>query len=114
MPRHVDVDAYVATLPAEHQEVLELVRAAVRRAVPGVVETISYDMPAFVLDGRPVLHVAAWKGHLGLYPAPEGDADLDAALAPYRSGASTIKIPWADGVPPELVARVAAHHASRL
>ena len=67
-----------------------------------------------VLDGRPVLHVAAWKRHLGLYPAPEGDADLDAALAPYRSGASTIKIPWADGVPPELVARVAAHRASRL
>ena len=54
--------------------------------MPDVGEKISYKMPTFVLDGLPLVHVAAWKKHLGLYPLPPMDDELAAAVEPYRGG----------------------------
>jgi uncharacterized protein YdhG (YjbR/CyaY superfamily) len=62
------VDAYLATLPTEQQELLEGVRRRVRQLVPEAQETISYDMPAFKLGGRFLLSYAGWKAHCSLYP----------------------------------------------
>ena len=61
------VDAYLAALPDDQREVLEKLRADVARLVPDAVETISYAMPAFKLDGRFFLSYAAWKQHCSIY-----------------------------------------------
>ena len=44
---------------------------------------------------------------MSLYPGPEGDADLDSALAPYRSGRGTLRFPLDQPMPLDLIARVA-------
>lgn len=62
------VDAYLAALPAGQREALERVRAEVRSLVPDAVETISYAMPTFKLNGRGLLWFAGWKSHCSLYP----------------------------------------------
>src|SRR4029453_1912350 len=62
------VDAYLAALPADQRQLLEGVRAAVRRLVPDAQDTISYDMPAFKLGGRFLVSYAGWKRHCSLYP----------------------------------------------
>jgi uncharacterized protein YdhG (YjbR/CyaY superfamily) len=62
------VDAYLAALPADQRQLLEGVRAAIRRLVPDAEDTISYDMPAFRLDGRFLVSYAGWKRHCSLYP----------------------------------------------
>lgn len=62
------VDAYLAALPTDQRQLLEDVRATVRRLVPDAEETISYDMPAFKLDGRFLVSYAGWKRHCSLYP----------------------------------------------
>ena len=62
------VDAYLATLPADHREALQRLRAQVARLVPDAVELISYGMPAFKLNGRFLVSFAAWKAHCSIYP----------------------------------------------
>jgi len=102
------VDEYVASLPEQVRPVLEEVRRVVRRVVPDVGETISYAMPTFTLDGRPLVHVAAWKKHLGLYPLPPMDAELAAQVEPYRGAKDAMQLRYDRPVPYDLVERVVA------
>jgi uncharacterized protein YdhG (YjbR/CyaY superfamily) len=104
--RPTTVDEYVAALPDDSRPVMEEVRRVVHRVVPGVGETISYQMPTFVLDGRPLVHVAAWKKHLGLYPLPPMDADLAARVEPYRGAKDAMQLRYDRPVPYDLVERV--------
>ena len=62
-----DVDEYIAGFPDDVRRLLEQVRATVRNAVPEAEETISYQIPAYKLNG-PVIFFAAFKTHIGLYP----------------------------------------------
>jgi uncharacterized protein YdhG (YjbR/CyaY superfamily) len=101
MSTPADVDAYVAAQPEPVRAVLEQVRATLHDAVSGLEETIKYSMPTMTLDGKSLVHFAAWKHHLSVYPWPEGDA----TLAPYASGSGTGKIPYVDPFPLDLVRR---------
>jgi uncharacterized protein YdhG (YjbR/CyaY superfamily) len=102
-----DIDAYIAALPDDVRPVMQDVRRTVHTVVPDVGETISYAMPTFTLDGRPLLHVAAWKKHIGVYPLPDMDDDLARAVEPYRGAKDTFRLPL-DAVPYELFERVLA------
>lgn len=74
------VDAYLAALPDPQRQLLEKLRADVARLAPDAVETISYGMPAFRLEGRFFLSYAAWKQHCSIYP-------IDEALLERHAGA---------------------------
>jgi uncharacterized protein YdhG (YjbR/CyaY superfamily) len=100
------VDEYVASLPEDVQPVMEEVRRVVRRVVPEVAETISYQMPTFTLDGRPLVHVAAWKKHLGLYPLPPMDGDLADRVEPYRGAKDAMQLRYDRPIPYALVEQV--------
>ncbi len=102
------VDEYVAALPEDVRPVMDRIRASIRSVVPDVVETISYRMPTFTLDGLPLVHVAAWKRHIGLYPLPPLDDDLAAAVAPYRAATDTMQLRYSRPIPYDLVERVVA------
>jgi uncharacterized protein YdhG (YjbR/CyaY superfamily) len=102
-----DVDEYIAALPEDVRPLVENVRRCVRTVVPDVGETISYGMPTFTLDGRPLLHVAAWKRHIGVYPLPPMDDDLARDVEPYRGAKDTMRLPL-DAIPYDLFERVVA------
>jgi len=106
--RFSSVDEYVASLPEDVQEVMERIRATVRTVVPDVGEKISYNMPTFTLDGLPLVHVAAWKKHIGLYPLPAMDGALAEEVAPYRAATDTMQLKYAQPIPYVLVERVLA------
>ena len=61
-----NIDEYIAGFPNDVQEILEKIRMTIRKAAPDAEETISYQMPAFTLNGNLVLF-AAWKNHIGFY-----------------------------------------------
>ncbi len=100
------VDDYIAGLPAKAKTAVQRVRRAIRKAVGGVEERISYQIPAFKLGGQYLVYVAAFKSHIGVYPAPQGDAAFKAAAAGYRSGKATLKFPLDQPVPLEFIAAV--------
>jgi uncharacterized protein YdhG (YjbR/CyaY superfamily) len=100
------VDEYVASLPDDVQPVLERLRASIRSVVPDVAEIISYAMPTFTLDGLPLVHLAAWKKHVGLYPLPPLDGDLAREVEPYRGAKDAMQLKYAQPIPYDLVERV--------
>ena len=106
MPTFRTVDEYIASFPEEVRAILEQVRATMREAAPGTDEAISYGIPTFKHEGRYVVYFSGWKQHLSVYPVPPGDEALTKAMAPYRSGAGTLRFPYAKPVPLDLIRRV--------
>jgi uncharacterized protein YdhG (YjbR/CyaY superfamily) len=102
------VDEYLTGLPDEVAAIVERLRAMVHAAVADAGETISYGMPTFTLDGLPLVHLAAWKKHIALYPLPAMDDDLAQDVAPFQGTKSTLRLPLGQPVPYELVERVVA------
>ena len=108
MAKFATVDEYVASFPDDVRATLEAVRRTMREAAPGTEESISYGIPTLKLEGRYVAYFSGWKEHLSVYPIPSGDAALTAELAPYREGAGTLRFPYAQPIPLDLIARVTA------
>ena len=93
------------------------VREIVLRHEPSATETLSYAMPTFVVGGVRLLHASAWKAHLAIYPLPDGrdlDPQASAALAHHSSGASTLKLPYSEPFPTDLVDAVVRAHLARV
>lgn len=100
------VDDYIAAQPAAHQDALQEVRRRVLRAAPDAMESVRYGMPAYRLpNGRPV-YFAGWAKHLSLHDIPNFSEPLESEVAPMRSGKDTVKFPYRDGVPFDLVERI--------
>src|SRR5688572_30593705 len=101
-----DIDDYIAGFPAEVQPILEKVRATIRKAAPKAEETISYQIPTFKLNGAYLIYFAAFKEHVGLYPVPPGNAELDPVVKKYRSGQATLRFPYDEALPLGLITRI--------
>jgi uncharacterized protein YdhG (YjbR/CyaY superfamily) len=99
------INEYISEFPEEIQVKLEQIREIIQQAAPEAKEAIRYGMPTFVLNGN-LVHFAAYKNHIGFYPAPSGiDAYLD-ELAVYRTGKGTIQFPIDQPIPLNLVKKV--------
>jgi uncharacterized protein YdhG (YjbR/CyaY superfamily) len=102
------VDEYLASFPDEVRAILDEVRRTIHRAVPDAGERMAYGMPHITVDGSSLVGFAAWRTHLGLYPAPTGDEDFERRAAPYRAARSTARFPIAGPIPYDLIAEMAA------
>ena len=100
-----EIDEYIAKFPEDTQIALSKVRTAIRKAAPHAVETIKYAMPTYVLNGN-LIHFAAFKQHIGLYPAPKGNDAFKKAISVYRGAKSSIRIPLDKPIPVELITRI--------
>ena len=101
------MDAYIASFPKEVQGILEQIRETIRKAAPGAVEAISYQIPTFKLNGNNLLHFAAWKDHIGFYATPSGNAAFKKELALYKVAKGSIQFPLDEPIPYDLVAKIA-------
>lgn len=107
------VDQYVAALEPEVAETARRIRATLLAAVPEATETCRYQMPAVMFGDRYGLHFGMWKKHVGLYPVGELPEPLASEVAPYRTKVDTVAFQYRDGVPYELIGRIAAALAER-
>jgi len=109
------VGEYIASQPEAVQRILGRVRSAIREAVPGAEEMISYKIPTYKLHGRPVLYFAGWKQHYSLYPATERVfAAFKDELAPYEVNKGTIRFPLSQPIPVKLIGRIAKFRAKEV
>jgi len=106
--RFATVDDYIGSFPEDIQLILAEVRRTIRNAAPGSVETISYQMPTIVLDGKSLVHFAAWNHHIGLYPLPTAYPAIEQEVAPYDTDKGTARFPLREPIPYELIGRLTA------
>ena len=77
-----NIDQYIKGFPAETRKLLQAIRETIRKAAPEAGETIKYAMPTFTLNGN-LIHFAAYKNHIGIYPVPREEEAFKKALAAY-------------------------------
>jgi uncharacterized protein YdhG (YjbR/CyaY superfamily) len=61
------IDEYLAALGDEQRAVLEKLRKSIRAAAPKAQECISYGLPAFRLDQKPLVAFGATAKHCAFY-----------------------------------------------
>ncbi len=100
------IDEYIAAFPEETQKILEEIRAIIKAAAPDAKEKISYQIPAFELNGKNLIYFAGWKKHVSIYPIPPGDEDFEKEIAKYVSGKGTLKFRLDKPILLELISEV--------
>ena len=108
-----EVDAYLRQLPEDTAVVFRELRSHLRGLVPDGAERISYGVPTLDVDGRHVVHFAAFKHHVSIYPATDADPELEAVLAPYRGGKGTVRFPLDRPLPYDVIDRLVAFLVDR-
>lgn len=105
MKKPQDFNEYISNFPLETQTLLKQICEAVRKGAPQAEEVISYGMPTFKQSGI-VVSFAAFKNHLGLYPAPRGKEQFENELTEYKGGKGTIQFPLDRPLPLPLITEI--------
>ena len=100
------VDEYIAAQDEAVQPQLNEIRSALRAALPDATERISWSMPTY-WKGRNIIHFAAAKKHLGLYPGDDATAAFADELAGYDVSKGTIRLPYDQPLPIGLIQAIA-------
>ncbi|MDR0414430.1 MAG: DUF1801 domain-containing protein [Prevotellaceae bacterium] len=99
------VDEYIMGFNPAVQKTLSELRSFIKSEAPEAVEKISYGMPTFYLKGN-LVHFAAFKNHYGFFPTPSGINEFEKELAPYRSGKGTLRFPFNEPIPWDVLKKV--------
>ncbi|MNC47983.1 hypothetical protein D3C75_970750 [compost metagenome] len=105
------IDDYIAKAAPEVQALLETVRKVIHEAAPEAKEKISYQMPTFELHGN-LVHFAAFKKHIGFYPAPQGIEAFQEELSVYKGAKGSVQFPLDQPMPYDLISRIVKFRAA--
>jgi uncharacterized protein YdhG (YjbR/CyaY superfamily) len=100
-----NIDEYIAGFPNDIQKILQKIRMTIKKAAPEAQETIKYLMPTFTLKGN-LVHFAAFKNHIGFYPAPMGIEEFKEELSTYASGKGSVQFPLDQPIPFDLISKI--------
>ncbi len=100
-----NIKEYIAGFPNHIQEILKQVRVTVKEAAPAAEETIKYEMPTFTLNGN-LVHFAAFKNHIGFYPAPTENEEFKKELSGYKTGRGSVQFPVDKPMPLNLITKI--------
>jgi len=99
------IDAYIKTFPKDVQKILQGLRATIRAVAPDAGERISYGIPTFTLNGN-LVHFAAYKKHIGFYPASSGIRAFRKELSVYKTSRGTVQFPIDRPLPLPLINKI--------
>ena len=100
------IDEYIAEFPAATQDVLRRMRTLIRASAPDAVETISYAIPTFDLNGRHLVHFAGFERHIGFYPTASGVEAFRGELTGYKCAKGSVQFPLGEPLPVDLIRRM--------
>lgn len=108
------VESYIQQYSGEARERLEQMRHIVLKTVPEAVESIVYGMPAYKVNGKPLVYFAAFPNHIGFYATPNGHVAFAREFAPYKQGKGSVQFPFDQPLPLSLIQRVVEYRKAHL
>lgn len=100
-----EIDDYIAGFPEHIQRKLQEIRTVAREVAPDAEEAIKYGMPTLVLNGC-LIHFAAFKKHIGVYPVPREHEEFREELAAYPGSKDGLSLKFDEPVPLDLIRRI--------
>ena len=104
--KYQTVDEYIKAFPKDVQSVLKRMRQTIKEAAPGAIETISYQIPTFKLNGKGLVYFAAFQSHIGFYPIHAGVEGFGKELSQYKQGKGSVQFPLDRPIPYDLVKKI--------
>ncbi len=96
------IAAYISSQPEHTQARLQQVYLTIKELLPNAVEKILWGMPTF-WEGRNLIHFAAGKEHIGLYPGTEALQVFADRLDGFKTTKGGIQLPNDEDLPLELI-----------
>lgn len=96
------INEYINSCSDDIQSKLFKLREVILEAEPALTEKISWQMPTFYLDGN-VIHFAANKKHIGVYPGEQAIDKFAERLKPYKTSKGAIQIPYEEELDASLI-----------
>lgn len=100
------IDEYISLQPENVQQLLNQVRNTLRTALPDAEERISWRMPTY-WKKRNIIHFAAFKNHLGIYPGDKAIEHFADRLTEYKTSKGAIQLPYSKPLPLDLLTEIA-------
>lgn len=100
------INEYISSFPSNVQAILRKFKEIVQEEAPEATETIKYQMPTFVLKEENLIHFAAYRNHIGLYPTPSAIMAFKKELRNYVTTKGAIQFVIAKSMPYDLIKRI--------
>lgn len=101
-----NVDEYINEFPKDVQALLIQVRNTIIKNAPYAEESISYGMPAYKINGKPLVYFAGFKNHVGFYATPSGHKEFEKELSNYKQGKGSVQFPIDKPMPLKLISKI--------
>ena len=109
MSKPQTIDEYIEGFNGPSRELLEQLRALAREAVPKATEAIKWGNPAWVhASGTILFMVSGHTKHANVAFTPSTREAFDADLTDFSTGKGTVKLPYGQPVPGDLLRRMIA------
>jgi uncharacterized protein YdhG (YjbR/CyaY superfamily) len=106
MFNYADVDEYIKSFPPDVQTKLKQLRSIIKKEAPQAVEGISYGMPGYKLEGRPLVYFAGFKNHVSFFATPSGIERFKNEITDFEVSKSGIRIPLSKPIPESLIRKI--------
>lgn len=103
MKTFTNVDEYILEFENETRERLIAIRTLILETAPEAVESVSYGMPAYKVNGKPLVYFAGYKSHIGFYATPTGHEAFAKELSKYKQGKGSVQFPLNEPLPLVLI-----------
>jgi uncharacterized protein YdhG (YjbR/CyaY superfamily) len=100
-----NIDQYISSFPTPTQNLLNQMRQVISKAAPKAKESIKYAMPTFEYYGN-LVHFAAYKNHIGFYPAPSGLKAFQKEIDAFANSKGAVQFTLDKPLPIALITKI--------
>ncbi|MFN4151343.1 MAG: iron chaperone [Candidatus Sericytochromatia bacterium] len=100
------IDEYINSFDENVQILLKKIHNLIKEIAPESKESISYGMPAYKLNKKPLVYFGAFKNHIGFYATPSGHEKLEKELSEYKQGKGSVQFPFDKPLPLSLISKI--------
>jgi uncharacterized protein YdhG (YjbR/CyaY superfamily) len=101
-----DIDDYLSSISEEQKTVFESIRKTVKKITPEAEEVISYGVPTFKVNKKPLLYFGAFKNHMSLFPASDGMVKVIPELEKFRVAKGTLRFSEQQPIPEAMLKKI--------
>ena len=98
-------DDYISVFPQNTQKLLQHLRNIIKKAAPQAAEVISYNMPAYKLNGI-LVYFAGYENHIGFYPTASGIEAFKKRFSDYKFSKGAVQFPIDRPLPAALITEI--------
>ena len=100
------VDDYISYFPSETKTKLKIIRQIIKDIAPEAIESISYGMPAYKINKKPLVYFGGFAKHIGFYATPTGHEKFKKQLSVYKQGKGSVQFPLDQQLPVALIKNI--------